>query len=342
MSLLEGHGNAVMNRLGAELVDGQARMARVLQARRNARGATALLHRLLGLELKMRQYELGESFVNAIEREAGLPRDRPRVAGPGAPADARRALRPDDLARPRRRRHRRGRVATEAASCRTGAATAVELDGLVAPVVVACSGGADSLALLVVAADGAARSGRGARRPRPAPRQRGRRRCRARRGAPARRARPPCVAGGRRARAGTSRSAPATRATPRSRRCAPSSARPRSSSRTPPTTRPRPCCSTCCAAAGRAGSPGCRRGAGIVVRPLLGVRRADVHARVRRARARAGRRPVERRSACTGGTGCGSRRCPRCPTARRRDLVPVLTRQAAVLRAEADLLDELG
>ena len=33
MSLLEGHGNAVMNRLGAELVDGQARMARVLQAR---------------------------------------------------------------------------------------------------------------------------------------------------------------------------------------------------------------------------------------------------------------------------------------------------------------------
>jgi coenzyme F420 biosynthesis associated uncharacterized protein len=72
MSLLEGHGNAVMNRLGAQLVDGQARMARVLQARRNARGATALLHRLLGLELKMRQYELGESFIDAIERQAGF------------------------------------------------------------------------------------------------------------------------------------------------------------------------------------------------------------------------------------------------------------------------------
>ena len=39
MSVLEGHGNAVMNRLGAQLVDGQARMARVLQARRTARGA---------------------------------------------------------------------------------------------------------------------------------------------------------------------------------------------------------------------------------------------------------------------------------------------------------------
>lgn len=72
MSLLEGHGNAVMNRLGAQLVDGQARMARVLQARRNARGATAMVHRLLGLELKMRQYEVGEAFVDAVEREAGF------------------------------------------------------------------------------------------------------------------------------------------------------------------------------------------------------------------------------------------------------------------------------
>jgi putative hydrolase len=72
MSLLEGHGNAVMNRLGADLVEGQARMARVLQARRNARGATAVIQRLLGLELKMKQYELGEAFINAIEREAGM------------------------------------------------------------------------------------------------------------------------------------------------------------------------------------------------------------------------------------------------------------------------------
>ena len=82
MSLLEGHGNAVMNRLGAELVDGQERMARVLQARRTARGATALLHRLLGLELKLRQYELGESFINAIEREAGIHAVDPAWRGP--------------------------------------------------------------------------------------------------------------------------------------------------------------------------------------------------------------------------------------------------------------------
>jgi coenzyme F420 biosynthesis associated uncharacterized protein len=82
MSVLEGHGNAVMNRLGAELVDGQERMARVLNARRNAGGATALLHKLLGLELKMKQYEVGEAFVTAVEREAGPRGIDPAWRGP--------------------------------------------------------------------------------------------------------------------------------------------------------------------------------------------------------------------------------------------------------------------
>jgi coenzyme F420 biosynthesis associated uncharacterized protein len=72
MSLLEGHGNAVMNHLGARMVDGQARMAAVLAQRRNARGVTALLHRLMGLEMKMRQYEVGEAFVQAVTDQAGF------------------------------------------------------------------------------------------------------------------------------------------------------------------------------------------------------------------------------------------------------------------------------
>lgn len=72
MSLLEGHGNVVMNHLGRRHVVGQERMARVLQARREARGLTAQVQKLLGLEMKMRQYEVGEAFVEAIEREAGL------------------------------------------------------------------------------------------------------------------------------------------------------------------------------------------------------------------------------------------------------------------------------
>jgi coenzyme F420 biosynthesis associated uncharacterized protein len=71
MSLLEGHGNSVMNKLGREHVAGQARMARVLQARRQSAGLTAFVHKLVGLESKMRQYEVGEAFVAAVEREAG-------------------------------------------------------------------------------------------------------------------------------------------------------------------------------------------------------------------------------------------------------------------------------
>ena len=71
MALLEGHGNAVMNTLGARHVDGQARMARVLDARRRAGGITGVLHRLLGIEMKLRQYQLGEAFVAAVEHEAG-------------------------------------------------------------------------------------------------------------------------------------------------------------------------------------------------------------------------------------------------------------------------------
>ena len=71
MSLLEGHGNRVMNVLGGAHVSGQARMARVLQARRRTTGAVAMIHKLVGLESKMRQYEVGERFVEAIERDAG-------------------------------------------------------------------------------------------------------------------------------------------------------------------------------------------------------------------------------------------------------------------------------
>jgi coenzyme F420 biosynthesis associated uncharacterized protein len=73
MSLLEGHGNLVMNHLGREHVDGQARMAHILQARRSTGGVTALVQKLLGFEMKMRQYEVGERFCDAVVAEAGLP-----------------------------------------------------------------------------------------------------------------------------------------------------------------------------------------------------------------------------------------------------------------------------
>lgn len=81
MSLLEGHGHVVMDRVGSERLKSQERMSRVLKARR-ADKRTAAFFRLTGLEMKMKQYKLGERFVLAIEREAGW--DTLRVAFRGA------------------------------------------------------------------------------------------------------------------------------------------------------------------------------------------------------------------------------------------------------------------
>lgn len=71
MSLLEGHGNFVMGDLGKQHVIGEERMARVLHQRRNAVGLTGFLHKLLGFEQKMRQYEVGERFVRGVVDAGG-------------------------------------------------------------------------------------------------------------------------------------------------------------------------------------------------------------------------------------------------------------------------------
>lgn len=81
MSLLEGHGHVVMDRVGAERLRSQDRMSRVLKARRHDK-RTAAFFRLTGLEMKMKQYKQGERFVLAVEREAGW--DALRIAFRGA------------------------------------------------------------------------------------------------------------------------------------------------------------------------------------------------------------------------------------------------------------------
>ncbi|HET9730586.1 MAG TPA: zinc-dependent metalloprotease [Acidimicrobiia bacterium] len=96
MSLLEGHGNVVMDDIGKEHVAGQERMSRVLSQRRNAGGLTGAIHKVLGLEQKMRQYETGEVFVRGVIAEAGpravdelweRPENLPTAAELRAPQD---------------------------------------------------------------------------------------------------------------------------------------------------------------------------------------------------------------------------------------------------------------
>lgn len=70
MSFLEGHGHVVMDRIGSRVLVTQRRMSNTLKQRRKD-PRTAAFYRLTGLEMKMRQYELGERFVLGVEKEAG-------------------------------------------------------------------------------------------------------------------------------------------------------------------------------------------------------------------------------------------------------------------------------
>jgi coenzyme F420 biosynthesis associated uncharacterized protein len=72
MSLLEGHGNFVMDALAEGRVRKAAWMRRVLHERRRSRGLGRLFQRAVGLEAKVRQYSLGERFVAKAVGRAGM------------------------------------------------------------------------------------------------------------------------------------------------------------------------------------------------------------------------------------------------------------------------------
>ena len=67
MSVLEGHGDLTMDRAGAALVPSAPRFQEVMHQRRESTGVTRLVQRLIGLEAKLRQYQEGEAFLQAIE-----------------------------------------------------------------------------------------------------------------------------------------------------------------------------------------------------------------------------------------------------------------------------------
>ncbi|HEU5152736.1 MAG TPA: zinc-dependent metalloprotease [Iamia sp.] len=72
MSLLEGHGDVTMDRAGADQIPNAVRFGQVLRQRRqNASPAIKLLQKLIGLEAKLKQYEQGERFIEAVEEVGG-------------------------------------------------------------------------------------------------------------------------------------------------------------------------------------------------------------------------------------------------------------------------------
>ena len=72
MSLIEGHAEHTMDAVGTEVLPSLPRLRGAMNRRRESRGLPwRVLERLLGLELKLRQYELGRRFCDAVVNEGG-------------------------------------------------------------------------------------------------------------------------------------------------------------------------------------------------------------------------------------------------------------------------------
>ncbi|HEX4484545.1 MAG TPA: zinc-dependent metalloprotease, partial [Solirubrobacteraceae bacterium] len=72
MSLIEGHAEHTMDAVGAEVLPSLPKLRRAMNRRRESRGLPwRVLERLMGLEMKMRQYEVGRSFCDAVVAQGG-------------------------------------------------------------------------------------------------------------------------------------------------------------------------------------------------------------------------------------------------------------------------------
>ena len=95
MSLVEGHGNLVMNLVGRRVLPSFDRLEAAYRRRSEERGPLeGLLWRVTGLEMKLAQYRLGERFALAVHERYGMevlnrawesPDALPRLDELGAP-----------------------------------------------------------------------------------------------------------------------------------------------------------------------------------------------------------------------------------------------------------------
>ena len=73
MTVMEGYSNHVMRATGRTVIPGYEALEGRMKAREEARGASSrVLNRLLGLDLKLEQYKVGEAFVEEVVGLRGL------------------------------------------------------------------------------------------------------------------------------------------------------------------------------------------------------------------------------------------------------------------------------
>jgi coenzyme F420 biosynthesis associated uncharacterized protein len=73
MTLVEGHGDYVMDAVGPQVVPSVAEIRERFSSRRGSTGRVEqILRRILGIDLKMKQYAEGSRFVRTVVEEAGM------------------------------------------------------------------------------------------------------------------------------------------------------------------------------------------------------------------------------------------------------------------------------
>jgi coenzyme F420 biosynthesis associated uncharacterized protein len=72
MSLLEGHGNFVMDVVAKDRIEHAATFRRRLHERRNRGGVEKAFQKAIGFDVKVRQYDVGERFVAKVVSRVGV------------------------------------------------------------------------------------------------------------------------------------------------------------------------------------------------------------------------------------------------------------------------------
>jgi coenzyme F420 biosynthesis associated uncharacterized protein len=73
MAVLEGYAEHVMDAVGADVIEDLPRLRAALDRRRADRtGLLRLLEKVIGMEMKLRQYELGKRFCDGVVERAGI------------------------------------------------------------------------------------------------------------------------------------------------------------------------------------------------------------------------------------------------------------------------------
>jgi coenzyme F420 biosynthesis associated uncharacterized protein len=85
MALIEGHAEHVMDAVAPELLPSLPKLRAAIDRRRKSQsGLSRLVAKLLGLEMKLRQYEQGKRFCDAVVDEAGPDALRHAFSAPEA------------------------------------------------------------------------------------------------------------------------------------------------------------------------------------------------------------------------------------------------------------------